>query len=381
MNERTYSQQTSDPAAFPGAVQHESSAPTPPPLWASQIPESQAPRWQAAPADPAPRGCDRIPPSDPTPSSGALLESAAPTSLQAVEGVVIGQKKRRRWPWALLGGALGLVAGVALGIGGTTAVLSGAHQQVWDGLSGGSGAYGSDPSGEDPYSWYYPYSHDFLGGGAEDSSSSQDLSQTLFTYADVLAALPDVEGTVEDVPGTDLVACTAGAYQVGTLSGIPAGIYFLEGSDTQESTYFLFKAVSGRADPQKARYAYYGQNTYLGNYFLSLSDGDLLVYLPADSDDAMYDASLAEVDAGSVLTSGFYRVGVDIPEGTYHVELDPDLAGSISLEAGAYVMSERTFPDGTFADERYVTVGSNQTVTVRNGDWLELYGATAELEQ
>ena len=95
----------------------------------------------------------------------------------------------------------------------------------------------------------------------------------------------------------------------------------------------------------------------------------------------MYDASLAEVDAGSVLTSGFYRVGVDIPEGTYHVELDPDLAGSISLEAGAYVMSERTFPDGTFADERYVTVGSNQTVTVRNGDWLELYGATAELEQ
>ena len=261
------------------------------------------------------------------------------------------------------------------------AVISSAHQQVWGGLSERSESFESEPSDEYPYSWSYPYGHDFLDGGAADGDGSQELSQLLFTYADIVAAPPDVAGTMEVDPDTGLVSCTAGAYQVGTLSGIPAGVYFLEGSDTQESTYFLFKAVSGRADPQKAQYAYYGQNTYLGNYFLSLSEGDLLVYLPAGEDDVMYDASLASIDAGSPLTSGFYRVGVDIPEGTYRVELDPDLADSVSLEPGAYVMSERSFPDGTFTDERYVTVGSNQTVTVRNGDWLELYGATAELEQ
>ena len=106
----------------------------------------------------------------------------------------------------------------------------------------------------------------------------------------------------------------------------------------------------------------------------------MIVYLPADDEDLMYDASAAPAHTQEVLSSGMYRVGVDVPAGTYRIERDEGLVDVTSLEPGAYVMSASSFAEGTVVDERYVALGSNQTVDVRNGDWLELYGATAVLE-
>ena len=278
-------------------------------------------------------------------------------------------EKVRRWPWVLLGGALGTLFGAGVCIACASFAVIGLFQQIH--------GEGQAPAQESPYDWSYPYGHDFLNGGIDDS---EDVTQVPFTYEEIASALPAGSGVAEVSPETGVLSCSAGAYQVGTLSGIPEGVYLLEGASDKENRYFLFKAVSGRADPQKARYLYQSQNAYLGDHFVSLSDGDLIAYLPADEGDLMYDASAAQVQTQEVLSGGMYRVGTDIPAGTYRIELDEGLVGVTSLEPGAYVMSSSSFGEGTVVDERYVTLGSNQTIDVRNGDWLELYGATAVLE-
>lgn len=285
-----------------------------------------------------------------------------------------GPERFRRWPWVLLGGALGTVFGAGICVLCASFAVMGLYQQVHGSLSAGS-PDGEDSAGESPYGWSYPYGHDFLYDG-----DSEDATQMLFTYDEIVSALPDVAGSAEYDPDTGFASCSAGAYQVGTLSGIAEGVYFLEGAPDKESRYFLFRAVSGQADPQKTRYLYRSQNAYLGNHFVSLGSGDLIVYLPADDDDSMYDASIAQVQVDEVLTSGLYRVGTDIPAGIYRIEVDERLLDVATLEQGAYVMSDSSFSDGTVVDERYVTLGSNQTIGVREGDWLELYGATATLE-
>lgn len=287
-----------------------------------------------------------------------------------------GPEKMRRWPWVLLGGALGTLFGAGVCIVCASFAVIGLFQQIHGAFPDGS-SEGQPPEQGSPYDWSYPYGHDFLNGGAEDSG---DVTQVPFTYEEIVSALPAGPGFAEVSPETGVLSCSAGAYQVGTLSGIPEGVYLLEGAPDKESRYFLFEAVSGRADPQKARYLYQSQNAYLGDHFVSLSDGDLIVYLPADDEDLMYDASAAPAHTQEVLSSGMYRVGVDVPAGTYRIERDEGLVDVTSLEPGAYVMSASSFAEGTVVDERYVALGSNQTVDVRNGDWLELYGATAVLE-
>lgn len=325
-----------------------------------------------ASAAPPPKESDRIPPSAPAASSRNTTGNMRDAT---------GRRRVRRWPWMLLAGSLGLVLGCALGIGGTLFATGSSYKQsIFVSPTTPEEDGSAVVPDQHPYGWSYPYGHDFLDDGSSAGSNSQDITLMRFTYDEIVNALPDAPSTIELNQNTGVISCTAGAYQVGTLSGIPAGTYFLEGSNTEESRYVLFKAVSGRADPRKTEYAYHSQNTYIGSYFLSLSDGDLLVYLPANGEGVMCDEASAEVAVGEPLTSGLYRVGVDIPEGTYRVRVDADLTDSVSLEPGAYVMSERSFLDGTVVDERFVTIGSNQTVSVRDGDWLELYGATATLE-
>ena len=91
----------------------------------------------------------------------------------------------------------------------------------------------------------------------------------------------------------------------------------------------------------------------------------------------LYPASDAAFEPAAPYRSGLYRVGEDIPAGTYTVTIEPEAAAEADNECGAFVMRDLAFGSGSITDEKYVVRGGSQTVTVKDGDWLELYAATA----
>lgn len=254
-------------------------------------------------------------------------------------------KPAKKWPWVLLGCALAFLMGLGGCVGFATVGMvadslhsraDGVHSFDFDDLP-----YGYDPD-ELPDSDYY--------GG--------------FTLSDIKEAAGDLPCDIDDEG-----KAAQGVYVVGR--DIDEGLYFLQGNPSTESECYLF-------DPEGfGTYNMDAAVTYTGNYFADLEDGQVVVFMPNSTSMLMIPADQADFQPQAPYASGLYRVGQDIPAGTYTITVSPDAPRNASQDYAAYVMKDLDFDDDSITDSKPLLRGSTQTITVENGEWLELFGTIA----
>lgn len=281
-----------------------------------------------------------VPPQAPyaQPSYGAPQPPANPYA-------TVAPKPAKKWPWVLLGCALAFLMGLGGCVGFATVGMvadslhsraDGIHSYDFDDLP-----YGHDPD-DLPDSDYY--------GG--------------FTLSDIKEAAGDLPGDIDDEG-----KATPGVYVVGR--DIDEGLYFLQGNPSTESEYYLF-------DPEGfGTYSISAAVTYTGNYFADLENGQVVAFMPSSGSMLMIPADQADFQPQAPYASGLYRVGKDIPAGTYSITVSPDAPHNASQDYAAYVMKDLDFDNDSITDSKPLLRGSTQTVTVEDGEWLELFGTIA----
>ena len=292
-----------------------------------------------------------VPPTPPVP----------PAPVYGYEPPASGGQKRR-WPWFLLGLATGLVIGLGgcvSCVGLTVAGYEGVNDYVYDDYS-----YDYD----DPYhSW--PPEGDYY----TPEDSKPDGATTMALSYEEVTSLLETEGFEAGAPAAD-GTCPKGYYTVGPEGAIPAGLYALEGGDLL-SHYYVFDGDS--ATGKGSAYDLDDSVQYLGNYFVELDEGDLIAFEPGVEGAVMKPAPSTSVNPTAPYGNGCYRVGVDIPAGTYTITAAPVDDPEVTDECAAYVMDDLDFDDDSIVDTQYVIPGGKQTVTVVDGQYLELFAATA----
>lgn len=215
----------------------------------------------------------------------------------------------------------------------------------------------------------YGYFDGFLDtDGLLDERSSDGSS-----YGEILSIDDIIENYGVDMGSVEGDTFGAGVYEVGK-DGIEPGLYYLGGSQTKESNVYIYNSARGD-------YKLAAAIAYFGNYFVELDEGDVIVYKPGEDSQEFFNADRApEVEKTGSYDSGVYRVGVDIPAGTYKITASSDKLEEASQERGAYVMNDLDFEEDSIEETKYVMPGGIQTIEVEDGQWLELYGAHAELQ-
>lgn len=286
----------------------------------------------------------------------------APNVYPGYEAPQGGQK--RRWPWFLLGLAVGLV----IGMGGCVSCVS--LYALADFDSNSSDTYGYNSS-DDGYRYDNGDGNGYYTWPPEDSNGSETPSATpeTGTYSlEEITAVFQPEGVTPGTPGEGGV-CAKGIYAVGPNGQIPAGLYYLEGSNEKLSHFYVFDGDDGR-------YKLDDSVQYFGNYYTDLDEGDLIAFVPGE-DVSMHPASSTSTNPTPPYTNGCYRVGIDIPAGSYTITAATVGEGETDEDSAAYVMKDLDFDEDSIVDTKYVIPGSQQTVTVSNGQYLELFAATA----
>lgn len=280
-----------------------------------------------------------VPPQAPyaQPSYGSAQPPANPYAAEP--------KPAKKWPWILLGCALAFLMGLGGCVGFATVGMvadslhsraDGVHSYDFDDLP-----YGYDPD-ELPDSDYY--------GG--------------FTLSDIKEAAGDLPCDIDDEG-----KATAGVYVVGR--DIDEGLYFLQGNPSTEAEFYLFSPEGS------GTYSMSAAVTYTGNYFADLENGQVIAFMPSAKSMLMIPADQADFQPQTPYASGLYRVGQDIPAGTYTITVSPDAPHNASQDYAAYVMKDLDFDDDSIIDSKPLLRGSTQTVTVEDGEWLELFGTIA----
>lgn len=252
------------------------------------------------------------------------------------------QPKKKVWPWVLAGCLLVFL----LGIGGCVGCVSCATML---------GDRYSNSYDDSDYSYTYPY-----GDSSDEPSTSGS-----FTYEAIKEAAGDLPNEIANGK------CSPGVYRVGAGQDIEPGRYFFEGSTDAEGYFSVFDDAD-----TSGNYGVESAIAYFGNYFADLEEGDLVVFMGAD-DDRMYTADKANFKPEAPYESGLYRVGTDIPAGTYAIAVQNEAAAVADQDSAAFVMKDLAFDDDSITDTKYVLKGGSQTVTVKDGEWLELFAATA----
>lgn len=317
---------------------------------AAAAPENAAP--QAAPANasyaPQPQAAPgaAIPPN--AYAYSAQQAPAAPAQPQAAQP----QATRKVWPWVLLACLLAFLFGLG-GCAGCTAVgiLLGNPPQTRD---GSLHQYDYDDA---PFGYDYGYSYD-------DSSSSDVYGG--FTIDDIVKAAGELPGDIDEGKAS------AGVYVIGR--DIDAGSYFLQGMNSQEGNFYVFSPEGS------GTYSLDVSIVYVGHYFYDFEDGEVVVFKPSSNDLRMIPAQEADFNPQAPYNSGLYRVGDDIPAGTYTLTVSDDAPREATQDYAAYVMQNLEFDDDSILDTKYLIKGSKQTVTVEDGQLLELFGCTATPE-
>lgn len=154
----------------------------------------------------------------------------------------------------------------------------------------------------------------------------------------------------------------AGVYHVGT--DVPAGSYWFTGSETDLSYFYILQPASSGSSTYNTVHI----NSYYGHNLMDLQDGDVLILNNKGtmvSLDKMNDTFTAPYG------SGVYRVGTDIPEGTYQLIVG-DGANDYSA---CYVMSDLNFDEySSYLYSDYFVKGDTpDTITLEAGTYIELY--------
>lgn len=260
--------------------------------------------------------------------------------------------KKKIWPWVLLACfiVLLLTIGGCVGVAACTASIL---ENSYD-----------DSAYYDEYDYYDGYDD-----GAYDSLGDGGSYHDGYTFTfDELASFMDngePENLVQDG------ACAPGVYAVG--EDIKAGLYFLEGDSFSQNYCYVAERQDDSYDSYEIEYSL----VFFGNYFLQLESDEVLVYDPAGSSMRACPAEQADFSPEAPYECGTYRVGTDIPAGTYTITASVAAADAAEQDCAAYVMDDLDFDEDSIVQEQYVMQGGKQTVTVRDGQYLELYATVA----
>lgn len=162
-----------------------------------------------------------------------------------------------------------------------------------------------------------------------------------------------------------------GIYFVGDgKNSIKAGQYWIGGADSGECYYFVLEKSSVIGNEYTSKLV----NTFYGHNIAEVSDGQVLVVI--NGDEGFCPLSKMKKKFSDPYTNGVFRVGTDIPEGTYFLQPGKDPENKFAY----YVMKDLSYEDDYITDQKEETEISAFTgcqVTVKNGEYLELFNATA----
>ena len=265
--------------------------------------------------------------------------------------------KKKVWPWVLgtclvvfllcMGGCVGCVA---------CSVLTSDYNP--------SGS--SNSQNNNGYNYGYNYGYGNSGNDNSGNGSSGSSSAT-YTKSEIEEIMKD-EYNISNTSAKDNRG-TSGIYEVGAGKDLKPGLYYLEGSQSEESNYYTFTKQG------EDTYVVDDSVVYFGNYFTNLEEGDLIAFIGA-GESSIYPASNDALGVSSPYQSGVYRVGIDIAAGEYVVTAQSNMAASTSQEAAAYIMKDLEFNNDSIVSTKYVIAGGSQTITLEDGQYVELYAAT-----
>lgn len=320
-------------------------------------PEKAKVVFTPAPSPAAPAATAQTPPPPPSAPESADSYPApvgAPIALSAPTAAVIPPApatKKKKWPWIL---AICIVAGVLL-LGGMFACVSTTMNAAFHAIQHNER--------------HYDYDDYFFNPDADDGLLNYYYSGMHATFDELLDYFNINEG---EIAANGMYE--HGAYRVGDENGIAPGLYYLQGSQNGVSNFYVFHAANHLEDPD---YTISSSVEYFGNYYAELEEEDVIIFAPFDTNSTMALASDKPMDVIPPYKSGCYRVGIDIPAGTYTITCDVDAARETDSEAGAYVMQDLEFGEDSITESVYVIKGGRQTITVENGEYLELFAAIA----
>lgn len=150
-----------------------------------------------------------------------------------------------------------------------------------------------------------------------------------------------------------------GLYFIG--NDIPADEYWFSGSDTDLSYFFILEPTSNND-----AYNVVHINSYYGHNLMDLEEGQVLVLA---NNGTMQPTSSVATSFGSPYQSGMYRVGTDLPAGTYQLKLGP--ADDYSA---CYIMKDLNYQEDSYLFESYYIPGDKpDEITLEDGTYVELY--------
>ena len=156
-----------------------------------------------------------------------------------------------------------------------------------------------------------------------------------------------------------------GIYFVG--SDIKAGDYWMGGSDS-ESSYFYVLEKDGKG------YSCRIANNYYGHNLISVSKGEVLVVI--NGSEGFCKLSDMNETFSDPYTNGVFRVGTDIPAGTYTLKAGKDSDSYCAY----YIMSNLSYEGDYITEQKHESDQSKMstyTITVEEGQYLELYNCSA----
>lgn len=156
-------------------------------------------------------------------------------------------------------------------------------------------------------------------------------------------------------------AYSPGVYFVGV--DLPAGSYWFDGSDKQLSSFFILQHSSTADDTYDVVHI----NEYYGHNLMDLKDGEVFIL---DNHASMEPLKSMDETFSDPYTSGTYRVGTDLPAGTYYLA-----PGKLKSDYCAYyIMSDLQYDTSSFREVDYLIEGDEPIqITLKDGEYLELY--------
>lgn len=192
---------------------------------------------------------------------------------------------------------------------------------------------------------YFRHAFDLTGNA---SLSNEELATIKETYYPNQSGQPNEENQYTD-----------GVYYIGT--DIPAGSYWFSGSDTDISYFFILSP-----NENNDLYDVTHMNNYYGHNIMEVKDGQVLVVA---NNGTMQPLSSFNETFSSPYGSGTYRVGTDIPAGTYQLAL-----GDANDYSACYVMRDLEYSEDSYLYESYYISGDKPgEITLEEGTYVELY--------
>lgn len=188
-----------------------------------------------------------------------------------------------------------------------------------------------------------------LSGTAADAAiTTDDLNTIQSSYFSENSKKPNKEGLYSD-----------GVYFVG--SDLPQGSYWFTGSNDELSYFFILEPTE-----TEGTFNVDHINNYYGHNLMEVEEGEVLVLV---NNGTMQPLDSFKETFSAPYLSGTYRVGTDIPAGTYQLSL-----GEANDYSACYVMSDLDFDTDSYLYEAYYIEGDDpEEITLDEGTYVELY--------